>query len=133
MMEFLRKLKWLVQRRRREDELQEELQFHLEEEAEQLRAEGASVDEAPWAARRELGNAGLVREDTRSTWGWTMVEQFGQDFRYAFRTMAGNRMFTVLVVVSLALGIGANTAIYSSWMQYCCGRCQYPIPSRWWC
>jgi len=113
MIEFFRKLKWLVRRRRREDELQEELQFHLEEEAEQQRADGASVEDARWAARRELGNARLVQEDARSAWGWTMMEQLGQDLRYAFRTIAGNRMFTVLVVVSLMLGIGANTAIYS--------------------
>ena len=54
-----------------------------------------------------------MQEDTRAAWGWTIVEQLGQDVRYALRTMAANRLFTVLVVLSLGLGIGANTAIYS--------------------
>ena len=110
---FFRKLRWLTQSGRKEAELREELQFHLEEEAEERRAEGLKEDEARRAARRELGNLTLVQENTRATWGWTILEQLAQDVRYAFRTMAANRLFTTLVVLCLALGIGANTAIYS--------------------
>jgi predicted permease len=113
MTAFFRKLSWLIRRPRKETELEEELQFHLDEEAEQRRAEGLPAEQAKWAARRDLGNIALLQESTRATWGWTYLEQLGQDLRYAFRTMASNRLFTLLAVVTLGLGIGTNTAIYS--------------------
>ena len=104
MISFFRKLGWLAQRRRKEEELQEEIRFHLEEEAEE---QGLA------AAHRELGNVMLLQENTRAMWTWTFVEQLAQDIRYGFRTMINNRAFTALAALSLALGIGANTAIYS--------------------
>lgn len=113
MRSFLRKLRWLTERRAKEEELREELQFHLDEEAEERRGLGLSPEDARYAALRELGNLTRVQEDTRAVWGWTILEQLGQDVRYALRTIAANRLFTVLVVLSLGLGIGANTAIYS--------------------
>jgi hypothetical protein len=98
MTAFFRKLSWLIRRPRKETELEEELQFHLDEEAEQRRAEGLPAEQAKWAARRDLGNIALLQESTRATWGWTYLEQLGQDLRYAFRTMASNRLFTLLAV-----------------------------------
>jgi macrolide transport system ATP-binding/permease protein len=108
-----RKVTWWLQRRRKEDELREELQFHLAEEAGERRADGLSEDQARWAARRDLGNVTLLQENTRTLWSWVLLEQLAQDFRYGLRTMFKNRLFTALAALSLALGIGANTAIYS--------------------
>lgn len=113
MNRFFRKMRWWMQRRSREAELREELEFHLAEEASDRQQEGLRGDEAQRAARRELGNLTLVQENTRAAWGWTILEQFQQDASYTFRTMAGNRLFTLLALSSLTLGIGANTAIYS--------------------
>ena len=113
MIAFFRKIQWWLQRRRREDDLREELQFHLAEEIEERRSDGLSADDARCAAHRDLGNQALLHEDTRAMWSWVLVEQLAQDVRYGFRGMVKNRMFTVLAALSLALGIGANTAIYS--------------------
>ncbi len=113
MASLFRKLRWWLDRQRREDELAEELEFHLAEEAEQRRAEGLSASAASHAARLDLGNPIVVREDARAVWSWVMVEQLAQDIRYGLRGMSKNQMFTALAALSLALGIGANTAIYS--------------------
>lgn len=94
MTPFLRKLIWLMQRRRKEAELREELQFHLDAEANERQSDGISKDEARHAARRDLGNVTLIQEDTRAMWTWTLLEQLGQDLRYALRAMLNNRAFT---------------------------------------
>jgi predicted permease len=113
MTPFFRKLKWLTRRPNKDAELQEELQFHLEEETGELEERGLTSEEARRAACREFGNVALVEEDTRAVWTWTFCEQFVQDVRYGLRTIAANRTFSAMAILSLALGIGANTAIFS--------------------
>jgi predicted permease len=115
MNSIFRKLSWLIRRRTKEDELREEIQFHLEEETEERREDGLSPQEAERAARLDFGNSTLLREETREAWTWTILEQFIQDLRYAARAIVANKTFSVAAILSLALGVGANTAIFGIW------------------
>jgi|SRR5690242_12653165 hypothetical protein len=87
---FFRILQWLLQRTRKSEEIREELQFHLEEEAQQRQAGGLTEDEAHRAARHELGNLTLVKEDTCAAWGWRRLEQVFSDVRFGLRQVRHN-------------------------------------------
>jgi hypothetical protein len=92
------KLRFLLHRRGKEGDLRDELQFHLDEEAEEREAEGLSGEEASHAARRDMGNFTLVQEETRGAWTWTYLEQLAQDCRYGFRTIAASKTFSMLAI-----------------------------------
>ena len=107
------RLRALRQWGRKELELDEEIRFHLAEEAEERSGTGLSPNEARLAAERDFGNVVLIRETTREVWGWGSAERLIQDVRYGYRALKGTPIVSAVAILSLALGIGANTAIFS--------------------
>lgn len=99
--------------RKRDADLERELCSDLELEEEEQRESGLPPEEARHAARRALGNATLIREQAHEAWGWATLEHLGQDIRYAVRQLLRSPRFSVVTVLTLALGIGATTAIFT--------------------
>src|SRR5216684_811230 len=105
--------KQLFSRHRLFNDLSEEIHAHLEEKIEELVASGMPRKEATAAARREFGNVTLVQEDSREVWQWPSIESFFADVRYGARMLRRSPGPTAVMVFTLALAIGATTAIFS--------------------
>src|SRR5260370_12862979 len=123
-------LKKLFSRRRLYGDLSEEIREHLEEKIEGVAAGGMSRKEATAGAGREFGNVTLAEEDSRAAWRWVAMEDFFMDVRFGARMLRKNPGFAAVTIVTLALGIAANTTIFSAVNGWMLRRPRIEDPAR---
>ena len=113
MRDLTRRIKHLLHREEFANDLDEEMRLHLELRASRLRERGMNAEEARLAARRQFGNRAAVEIASSEAWGWTVWERLVQDVRQALRALRKTPGFTAVVVATLAVGLGMNTAVFS--------------------
>jgi hypothetical protein len=128
--EWINRLRYLTRRSRFDAEMDQEVQFHIDNRIGELVEDGLSRSEALLQAQREFGPTARMQEDTRAAWEVRWIEELGADLRYAGRTFLRDPGFVVAAVLSLALGIGANTTIFSVVKAALLGSLPVSAPDR---
>ncbi len=123
-------LKHLFSRRRRYDDLSVSIQEHIDERTEELIEEGLSPEAAAQAARREFGNVTLLQERSREAWQWPALESLLSDLKFTLRRLRKSLAFAAAVLLTLAIGIGANTAVFTVVNSVLLKPLRYPNSSR---
>src|SRR5438270_2333926 len=103
----------LFSRRRHYEDIHISIQEHIEERTEELMADGIARKQAEQTARREFGNVTLLEERSREVWQWPALESVLADLRFAFRRLGKSPGFAATVLLTIAIGIGANTIVFS--------------------
>src|ERR1035441_3003547 len=130
MTELWRRLRTLFRRDRFDRDLAEEMQSHVEMQAEENRASGMNAATARYAARRQFGNATALQETSREAWGWRAWDELVRDLRLALRTLRRGPGFAAVAVITLALGIGLNMAVFTLVYKVVLRPVAYPGVSR---